>query len=431
MTSIFNPSQMGDYYLVIAFMSFISLFILNPIGIYVNRNTIVWGKDKSLGSRLKSLSFKIYPILILLFSLIYFIANKYFEITKSFSWDIFLIIILVLLFKTNSETYASCLNILNKRKVFIYSQIFTPLLTLIFFLGLIMILPIKINIWFYALVIANGAIFIYLFKFLSAFNFNDTYQWTIKNIFSFSSPLIISNLFMWFVFEGYRFLLEPKVNVIQFGLFVVGFGLSAQIVSSLDSIYTQYMGPFLTNWMTKKEEILRHRKIDDYIVFTFSIYTTGLIMGLIFSSFLFDILIDKKFEKGLIFFEAGLFFEFFKSTTNQLKNIGYSENNNNYTFIGYLLGSIILISLSYLTNHPFQHLLVISSFFVLFSTMILMNKLVRTPRIYIFIFISISLYIVKFINSSQNLILHLFLFLIFTLSTGYFLNKNLIKKLIQ
>lgn len=428
MTSIFSPSQMGDYYLLIAFMSLASLFIINPIGLYINRNVIVWKIEKTLTRRLKSISLKIFPATILIFSLIFYLVNQNFNLSKGFQIDIFLAMSLALILKSNNETYGSCVNILNNRKTYIFSQTLTPFLTLIFFLGLNNILPLKINNWFFSIAISNGIIFLYLIFYFNNLNFSKEFVWVKKSVFRFSSPLVISNLLMWFVFEGYRFLLEPNLSEIEFGLFVVGYGLSAQIVSSLDSIYNQFVSPYITNWMTNKKKIQRHKKIDDYVVFTITLYTLGLFTILTFSSFIFDTLIDTKFSNGKIFFEAGLFFEYFKSITNQIKTIGYSENNNNYTFLGYFFGSISIIALIYLKSYSIQHILFVSSLCVFIVMLIFMNKLIKTPRVYFFVLCVISLYVINYFFKNQNKIFYELFFLILTALIGYVSNIKLLNR---
>ena len=86
---------MGEYYLIIASLNLVSLFIINPVGIYVNRNTINWLNDKTLESRLRSLSFKLFPILILLLGIIYLIINKVFHTEENYSIELIILFFLV------------------------------------------------------------------------------------------------------------------------------------------------------------------------------------------------------------------------------------------------------------------------------------------------------------------------------------------------
>ncbi|MDA9037229.1 hypothetical protein N9H53_00695 [Flavobacteriaceae bacterium] len=431
MTSIFSPAQMGEYYLIIASLSLVSLFIINPIGIYVNRNTINWLNDKTLESRLGFLSFKLFPILILLLGFIYIITNKVFNVGESYSIELITLLFLVLVFKTNNETYSSSLNILNKRIPFIFSQTLTPFLTILFLLIFNFFYKKNISIWFLSLLISNSLIFIYLLNFLKKLELNKKFKWPKRNLISFSSPLILSNLFMWFVFEGYRFILEKKIDPVEFGVFVVGFGLASQIISSLDSIYSQYLGPYLTNWMTGNNLEIRHKKIDDFLLLTISLYSIGLILIIIFSEYIFNILIDEKFSNGVIFFKAGLFFEFFKSMTNQIKNIGYSENNNNYTFLGYLIGGITFYTLYIYDSFSFQTILVVSSIIVFLFSSLLMNKLIKTPKLFLFTIVIVLYYLSELVFFNFNsFILQLFVLIILCVST-LILNKDLFNKLIK
>ena len=399
MTTLFDPSQMGEYYLIITILSFFSLFIINPIGIFINRNAINWQKERTLSNKISFIATKFFPSLILVgFSIFYFI-NYFFHFLE-LSNNLLACLFLILIFKTNNETFSSVINMINYRKVFIFSQILTPLLIIIFTFLFYIFFDLEINFWFYSILLSNLLIFAYLYHFVWKLNLNEKVKWQSRDLLSFSSPLIISNIFMWFLFEGYRFILEDKISAFEFGIFVVGFGLATQIMSSLDSIYVQYLSPYLTGWMSNNDKELRHRKIDEYLMFTFSVYSILLILLIFFSEYIFLILIDEKFNEGIIYFKAGLYFEYFKVLINHIKNIGYSENNNNKTFIGYILGCLtflFLMNSNILENH-FEQILIISAFIAMIITYFVMNILILSYKGIYHLFFIVSFFILDFVK---------------------------------
>ena len=437
MTHLFEPEQMGKYYLITTILSFFSLFIINPIGIFVNRNAINWKNQKTLSRRINYLGIKLFPVLIFGFFIIFYLANNFFYFLQ-ISDTLLICLVFVLIFKTNNETFSSVINIINHRKVFVFSQIFTPLLILLFTLFFYNFFDIKIDIWFYSILLSNLFVFIYLYRFVVKLNLNKKVKWSAKNMISFSSPLLISNVFMWFLFEGYRFVLENKVSAFDFGIFVVGFGLATQIISSLDNIYNQYLGPYLTSWMSLKDQESRHLKINEYLVFTFSFFSILLITLIFLSDYIFNILIDKQYGEGIIYFKAGLYFEYLKVLINHLKSIGYSENNNNKTFIGYVFGCLtflILINLELFEFH-FDQILITSAFVTLLSMYLIMNKLIMSYKlIYYLLFISLF-FVLDFFKSYQILIsssilsLQILIF-IFLNIYAYLSNRNTLMKFLK
>ena len=62
-------------------------------------------------------------------------------------------------------------------------------------------------------------------------------------LFHFAWPVAISVGFNWLQTQGYRFLMADTLGLVDLGLFVVGYGISAGLIAAFESVLTTYFQP--------------------------------------------------------------------------------------------------------------------------------------------------------------------------------------------
>ena len=67
----------------------------------------------------------------------------------------------------------------------------------------------------------------------------------LQTLFRFAWPVAIAASLGWVQAQGYRYIMESQVGLMQLGLFVAGYGISAGLISGFESILTTYYLPRL------------------------------------------------------------------------------------------------------------------------------------------------------------------------------------------
>ncbi|HBD1852781.1 TPA: O128 family O-antigen flippase, partial [Escherichia coli] len=81
---------------------------------------------------------------------------------------------------------------------------------------------------------------------------------SIKEVFNFCCPIMITTLFIWFQSSGYRFAVEQMFGLKFLGILAVCFAVSGQIMSVIESLVTQIFQPTLFKHMDNVKNRKQH-----------------------------------------------------------------------------------------------------------------------------------------------------------------------------
>ena len=445
-TALLEPKEMGNIYIFTTIYSFFVLSLISPFGQYINRHTNQWYQKKSLLDNLGI--YGLYLISISIFSVLVGFLFYSFGVSQDIELYFFLGLLFVfILFLTLNQTILPLLNMLHYRLSFTILTVLTAFGIIVFGYLLVSLFGNTAQNWLLGTVISNILFVIIGFFVLKnrinekfygfSYSFRKITKEKIKSILIFVLPLSVATFFMWLQNSGYRILIEQNISLEFLGFLGVGLAVSGQMASTIESIVMQYSHPIYYQLITNATIEDRKKAIESLINKVLPIYLMLAILLTFLAKYVVEILVDEKYYGVYIFTAFGIWIEFFRMTSNLFGNISQSEMNTKKFMIPYIIGSMLTVSLVYLSSVNIEYKfylpfsLLIGGFFTMLFMYISMKKLINFTinfRLIILSFIISSPYIsIYFFNFETNLLLNLFVvssFGVYFLGTIYFVYKK-------
>jgi len=433
-TKFLQASELGNFYLLVSIAGFFSLFMVNPIGQYINRKTHDWHKKKKLLNVFYLYNY--YLIFLAIFSVLIIYSLRYFNIGGNINSLLLLIIVPVyIFFHSWNQTIIPMINILGGRVAFVLFTLASQLLFLIISYLLITEVAEKGSLWFLGQAIAFGLVAIsalvyFKMKFHVVFNIKTAHKYVnnknVKSMLNFTTPLSVSVLFFWFQSQSYNIIIEKNIGSEFLGYFGVGMAIALAISSSFEAIVMQYIYPKMYESMSDSHKFSRIiSKISNLIL---PIYFYLAIFVTIFAVHINTVLVDEKYYSSYVFVIFGIWISFFRMSSNIISNVAHSKMKTKKLILPNIIGAAIgVFGVGLATNFdnydfyiPFALLAAsISSFFVNFRTM--SNLLHINLRMKNFLIISLfSLPLLASLFFSENYNNELFSFFIVSTFGIYF-----------
>ncbi len=265
-TTLLQPDQYGVWILLQTVVAFFVMFLLSPIGLYLNRHILEWNSRGLLPE-----VFRGYSLLLLGFSvtgsIFFFVVQKIGLVNLHVSSLVYASLIMALLTftQTFNQTWIPSLNFLGKRKEFVLGTSLATLASLIIVFVLAKTGWSSPESWAVSFSIGGTiAAFIFIpkgwYKFSPA-RFNE-FKGSLKlaHIFQFSLPLFFSTMFIWFQTQGYRFIVEKKVGLVTFGQFAAGYAVVAGLFAALEVVIISFYQPKFYKGITEGNVISEELK---------------------------------------------------------------------------------------------------------------------------------------------------------------------------
>lgn len=247
-TTYLPPTEMGRLSLITAATAFFALFLVNPVGMFINRRFHAWD---ALGRAKYYL--KLHWIYLLIVSVV--AAASLAALNKihafGFQFNTAWLLVLVcgsLLFNTVNQTAIPSLNLLEFRGRFVALTLATIGAGLVSSFLLVRAFEPTAEYWLLGLLIGQAvfaAIGVKLFfdKLRPDAPVAIPARAHLRLLFHFAWPVAISVGFNWLQTQGYRFFVADSLGLVALGLFVAGYGISAGLVAAFESVLTTYFQP--------------------------------------------------------------------------------------------------------------------------------------------------------------------------------------------
>ncbi len=226
--------------------------MLNPVGMFMNRRLHAWDSKGQVRNYLRY--FWRYLLVVNLFS-----AMALAILTGLNIWspgiNIYWLLLLVcgnLFFGTINQVVVPGLNLLGHRGWFTVLTVATVAASLIFAVALTWSILPTAEYWLSGLLIGQLIVGlvgkkIFFGKLLRVNLVNNIRPKLshshIRNLLRFAWPVAIAVGLGWVQSQGYRYLMEERLGLIQLGLFVAGYGISSGLIAGFESIFTTYFQP--------------------------------------------------------------------------------------------------------------------------------------------------------------------------------------------
>ncbi|MFY9259940.1 MAG: polysaccharide biosynthesis C-terminal domain-containing protein [Gallionella sp.] len=250
-TTLLSPEEMGRVSLVVTTTACFSMFLINPVGMFINRRLHSWQANGMARHYLMH-----YVRHLLLVALIAGITLLVFERFINFGLSINWLIMLVcgsLLFNTINHTAIPSLNLLGFNGKFVLLTLAT--IATSFFCATLLVYSLQFSAQYWLLglifgqallgIVGTRVLFTQLKKTEDAPPLRVIRTPHLRTLFHFAWPVALAAGLSWVQGQGYRYLLEGQLGLSQLGLFVAGYGISAAMIVGFESVLTTYFQPHL------------------------------------------------------------------------------------------------------------------------------------------------------------------------------------------
>lgn len=417
LTFFLEPSSLGLYYIILTYIGFYNLVLLNPPSNYLFRNLYDYIGQFILKE--KFISYFIYAFSIALIS---FISLLILSFSNLFEMNITLIFIISLYIFLDciSRNVLNYLLITDDYKSYsIYSLILNLGSLLI---ALILLFNFKdILFWFIGLVILQLIVSPILIKKLPKQNYNlkIDYHFNTHQI-KYITPLFFANIFVWFQSQGFRFLIENNYDIKILGLISVGLFVSNGIFSTLESLMTQYFNPMIYKNMRTNEV---YNVIDTLFQKSIIIFSPIIFILVIFKNEIFLTISSTEYFIASSILIYGGVSEVIRISSNILRYYTFKNKKTQFNLYGNIIGSVSFLLCFYLMIYlEYNFIEVVGTSLVVsnFSTFILLLFLLKRTD-------SLRL---ALINNKLNLLFLVSIYLIISTANEFLFLKALITILI-
>ncbi|WP_426074146.1 lipopolysaccharide biosynthesis protein [Janthinobacterium sp. DSP2-3-3] len=270
LTTLLPPDEVGRIALITAITAFFAMFLVNPVGMYINRHLHEWAEKGQI-----KFYFSIYWKYLLLVCAaagsICYILN-YFELISVHTKKFWLLTLICgsLLFNTVNQTVIPSLNMLGYRNVFILLTLATLITGLISAFGLTQAMQATAEYWLLGLLIGQAVfgwlgIKILYKRVAIAIPFAlGNHDQLVAQLWRYAWPVALAVGLGWVQMQGYRFILEKQVGLAILGLYFAGYGLSASLLTAFEMILTTYFQPLLYKRVSMQGVMFDAQAWNDY-----------------------------------------------------------------------------------------------------------------------------------------------------------------------
>lgn len=353
-THFLSPNQFGQLALLISIYMFFGLFLINPVGQYINLHTQKWWNDRSIFRRLN-----FYTKYILFTSLMGAVVTI-FSINENYYYQsIFngLVVFFIILSGTWNSTYVSMLNFLGFTKLSAMWALVTITLSIFASVLFFYFHPSSLA-WFSGQIVgfvvgSYGAKKTLESKLPQLKSNKKAIAINKKSLLNYCLPLGAATIFMWFQLSGYRFIVNHFWGLSNLGYMAIGMQVASQSFGFVESISMQYLWPLLLSKTRKSNKFDLRKYFSDYINLLITVYFIFAGIFIFISPFLLNFLTSKNYSNALIYVVYGVGIELCRALANAFSNGAHITKSTYLLIIPYALGSVVsLVSLFYLgINH--------------------------------------------------------------------------------
>lgn len=252
-TTLLSPEEMGRVSLVLTTIAFFALFLVNPVGMFINRRLHAWQASGVARQYLvRHVWYLLSVALIAAIGLPFLYLSGVVNFGISIGWLIFLVCG-SLVFNTINQTAIPSLNLLGDSRRFILLSVATIAASFICATLLVQLVQPSAQYWLLGMllgqtllaVLGTGVLFAQLSE-TGTLQIPQVIQRRhLRVLFNFAWPVAIAAGLGWIQSQGYRYLMEGQLGLASLGLFVAGYGISAGIIAGFESVLTAYFQPRL------------------------------------------------------------------------------------------------------------------------------------------------------------------------------------------
>lgn len=309
-TTLLQPDEMGKVSIVVTTVGFFSLFLINPVGMFINRRFLNWDANAMAKRYLRY--FWLYLLLISLIAAIASLGLMHFHFVDLSMHPSVLLFLIggSLFFGTLNQTAIPTLNLLGYKRWFMGLTIATSLLSLLCAVGLTLGFIKDAQFWLCGILLGQAVVGVFgLLVFYrklkepiqNRLHPSSLNSGSLTRLLHFAWPIALAVGLGWLQSQAYRYQLTESLGLAKLGLFVAGFGISSGLIAGFDSMVTTYFGPIFSRRLSQMH--------DEHYSSAWQHYASAVIPSLMLTGFLIIALAPEltKILLGPSYQEAGVF----------------------------------------------------------------------------------------------------------------------------
>ena len=348
-TKLLSAFEMGNFYLIVSIAGFFGLFLVGPVGQYINRKTHQWYEEKNIINIFYIYNYYIVFLSFLSIGIIYILHS--FNITNNMElFSLSMVLFVYILSHTWNQTIIPMINMLEHRISFVVFTLISQFLFLILAYILIMFFAKEGLIWFFGQaaafgVVAIGAFIYFRKKIQNNFNIAVAHKMininNFKNILKFSAPLFVSSLFFWMQSQSYPIIINKNIGSEFLGYFGVGMAIALAISSAFETVIMQYIYPQM--YKSMKDENRFSAMISNIINVILPVYLMLSVYVSLYAVYINSILVDHKYYSSYIFVIFGIWVLFYRMSSNIVSNIAHAKMDTKSLIVPNFIGALTAV----------------------------------------------------------------------------------------
>lgn len=359
-TSLLSPAEMGKVSLALTTTAFFALFLVNPVGMFINRRLHSWQESGALRHHLiRYVGYLAAVAAVAACCLPLLYDGGLADFGMALPWLIALVCG-SLLFNTINQTAIPSLNLLGHAGSFVALTVATLGAS---FLGATALVEWKgpfAELWLLGLLAGQTIVgFVgtwVLFKRsrrIEALSVWPIGKVQLHRLASFAWPVAIAAGLGWVQSQGFRYLVENYLGLAQLGLFVAGYGISAGMIAGFESVLTAYFQPRLyqdANAMVESERTLAWRRYAAAVIPSL-LLTVALIVSL--APELTRLFLGERFRSSAQFVVWGALAEAARSVIAVYSLVAHVHMRTRWLILPSLVGALTAMASSVLLIREF------------------------------------------------------------------------------
>ncbi|MDA8243438.1 MAG: hypothetical protein M0025_04880 [Elusimicrobia bacterium] len=365
LTALLSPAEVGNYYLIISVASLFSMFLISPVGMYVNRRFFAWYDERSLTAHF--LGYNAYAAAVSLLAFLSALAAwRFAGVGAGLNGPLFAFLVAAYIYVLNwNQNYIPALNTLGYRRDFVLLTLVTVGLALAFSALFSVVLSRGGTEWMAGLIVANGAATLAAARILYGklredapghFDFRGlASRPALDAIGAFALPLAGASFFMWAQSQSYRVIVERLDGAELLGYMAVGFSIATSVAGIMESLVQQLYLPAFYRRITSGGKDERRAALAELAAKSVPVYLVYLFFIAGSAELLVRTLVSPKYRDVFVYARYGAFVEFFRMATNVLAAAAHSEMRTRSLVRPYLIGGItaaVLVYFSAVSGRP-------------------------------------------------------------------------------
>lgn len=355
LTTLLPPAEVGSYYLIMSVAALFSMFLISPVGMYVNRRFFAWHDERSITSHF--LAYNAYTAAVALAAFLCALAAwRFAGVGAGLSGPLFAFLVAAYIYVLNwNQNYIPALNTLGHRKDFVLLTLVTAALGLALSALFAVCFSRDGMQWMAGLIVANGAATLIAGRALygklgerapGPLDFRGlASRPALAEICAFSLPLAGASFFMWAQSQSYRVIVERLNGPELLGYMGVGFSIATSVAGIMESLVQQLHLPAFYRRITAGGKDERRAALADLAAKSIPVYLVYLFFIAGTSEFLVRFLVAPKYRDVFVYARYGAVVEFFRMSTNVLAAAAHSEMRTRSLVQPYLVGGIAAAAL--------------------------------------------------------------------------------------